>query len=702
LRPPAGSCADSNFPARHPGLSSLAAALSQRLGAVVAALAAAVTFAALSPAASWAAGAETEARTCAAGAISTTTSPTSTEGEPTEAPAQPSPEDPCWAEVSPYPFGSEGVPVTGPSLTCHEFFTQAAPPAPCRLTVASLAFRAWNRGLAATLPITNGAAETSKNPYGVWTFNGISWLPSPGFPGSSHCPGHTVLWAGKKDYWLIGDGPPWSGLCRFDGATLEWEELPLPAATLARVPLNPNSGQRESGGITAGACLAWNNCWFVGTYGTVVHWNGEVLADASPELAQAWLDGEYTAAVGLPELAGSPFAVAVSGTAESFESTEPLPGPEPEQAPAELDATGGGPFSPLPFTPPTSPQEGDPYRTDLVAVGLDSEGQGWVAGNPAGVRLSVFFNGLEERRPIAAAAPVPPSPLVPISTDGTSTSCDGPPVRRFTYGSPRYRNTVEPSGAFLWSSIGVFPGSGEALAGGRLLPRHGGSGSDPNEAPTGEPVIVRAACDGTTTVTRFRSPDPTHSPTSPTAVPADREEFDSATAEVNAIAVNATNDAWAATGPGQLQLPINEHTTRLEHTEQPPHLYRLTNGLAPEAAEGNDEEERPLPPEEKPIEIIEPAPPEAVRPPATITKIHKVHRKPAVYGVKASVHERGPHLTLYLTFKVRRETTLGAEALRHGKVVSKARPQRFRKGRTGVLVLQLDRKRWPTKVRFIS
>jgi hypothetical protein len=679
------------------------AALLPRLGALAGALAALGAVASLSPAASSAAAATK--RTCVAGAISTTTSPAGTEGEPTEAPAQPSPEGPCWAEVNPYPFGSEGVPVTGSTLPCSEFFSEAVPSGQCKLTVTSMAFRAWNRGLAATVPITGENEESSKNPYGVWTFNGTSWVPSPGFPGSSHCPGHTVLWAGKKDYWLIGDAAEvsWSGLCRFDGATLEWEELPLPPATLARVTEVRPSGEvaLKPGEITSGACTAWNNCWFFGTYGTVVHWNGEVLADASPEPAQSWLDGEYTAAVGQPDLAGSPFGVAVSATGESFASETPLPGPEPGQAPPEIDVSAGGPFSPLSYTPPTSPQEGDPYRTDLVAVAFDSEGQGWVAGNPASLRLAPNrIHWLKEYRPAVHSLPAAPSPLAPVSTAGASTSCEGPPARRFTYSSPRNLGAIEPAGAYLWSSIGVIPGTGEALAGGRLQPKHGGTGTDPNEAASGEPVIARAACDGATTVTRFRTEDPTRSGTSATAVAADQEApaQTGATAEVTAIAVNATNDAWAATSPGELVINPLEVLNRVE---EPPHLYRLTNGLAPEAPAGNDEEERPLPPEEQPIEIIEPPLPEQVPTLDTVLKTRRVHRKAAVYAVKAALHRDGQNLSLYLTFRLRRATTLGAEGLRHGRVVSKARPRRF-KGRTGLLVLSLNRQHWPTKVRFIG
>jgi hypothetical protein len=70
-------------------------------------------------------------------------------------------------------------------------------------------------------------------------------------------------------------------------------------------------------------------------------------------------------------------------------------------------------------------------------------------------------------------------------------------------------------------------------------------------------------------------------------------------------------------------------------------------------------------------------------------KLHKVKRHGRTY------------LSLYLTFKVLRPVTLGAQALRHGRVVSHARARLFA-GKTGTLVLSVERKRWPTTVRFVS
>jgi hypothetical protein len=623
-------------------------------------------------------------------------------GSPAAAPVSP-----CWVDVLPYPFGSEGGPVDTAHAPCKPVASRGAmedPPA-CYLTVTSMAFRSWNRGLAATSPEQPNQELRSQNPYGVWIFNGTRWFPDPTFPGHAECPGTTVLWAGKLDYWLIGEwkGESWPTLCRFDGVHLLWETLKVPAATLARVtpaptPSAPNP-KPKPGAIRAGGCLAWNDCWFFGSYGAVLHWDGHELTDASPPREELSLQGEHTSAVSREYLNGGVVGAAVGGTAETFES--PPLATQPGVAPVQLYESGGGPFSQLSFSPFTAAQANDPYRTDLIAVDLDPEGQGWVAGNPAGLRMHEpeGFAPAEprppERRPFAAAGPQP-SPLQPISGSSAAGGCAGPPADRFTFTPfPAETKTSSEEGAFLWSSIAVLPPAGEALAGGRVrrAPSSGGSGNE--DAQAGEPAIAQASCAGATAVTRFRVSDPLNPGQS---APADR------TGGVTALAANASNDAWAATTSGRLEKPGGLIT---EGINERPHVYRLENGLPPAAAEGNDLETRPLEIKlDAPIFVFEPPPPpEPPSPPPTVTESHSEKLPPAVYAVKVRLHTVKRHghvyLSLYLTFKVRRPVTLGARALRHGRVVSVAKPRRFRPG-TGLLILNLDRRRWPTKVGFIE
>jgi hypothetical protein len=173
-------------------------------------------------------------------------------------------------------------------------------------------------------------------------------------------------------------------------------------------------------------------------------------------------------------------------------------------------------------------------------------------------------------------------------------------------------------------------------------------------------------------------------------VPADREGC------VSTVAANAPNDVWAATSTGSVFDETGNSVL------QPPHLYRLTDGSKPQAPEGDDLEERPLELHlDPPILVLEPPPPPPPPPPsATVTKTHRVKLPPAIYGVKEKLHGKR-NLSLYLSFRVRRPVTIGAQALRHGRIVSEVAPRHFT-GRRGLLVLELDRRRWPTKVRFIA
>jgi hypothetical protein len=433
-----------------------------------------------------------------------------------------------------------------------------------------MAFRAWNRGLAATTPI-----GPERNPYGVWLFNGTRWFPDPTFPGHSVCPGTTVAWAGQRDHWLIGGGFgerfEWPRLCRFDSHNHAWQPLEVPAATLQRVtppptPETPNP-RPKAGAISVAACFAWDNCWFFGSFGAVLHWDGRGLADVSPERALGWLQGEYTAAVARRVRGDKWLGAAVGATSARLDEA-PLPAQPGGAAPPQLYGSDGGPFSPLTFTPQTTAQENDPFRTDLVAVDFDAAGQGWVAGNPAGLRLSESAE-LEDPTPPPArefSTPSPqPSPLQPVSSSGAAAGCTGPPPGRFTFTPfPTETQAAAQEGAFLWSSIAVIPGADEALAGGRMRRALASAGSGNEDARIGEPVVAQASCEGATSTTRFRVPDPLHPGQS---APADRG------GSVTAIAATTSTDAWVATTSGRLE---NPNGFFFDGINERPHIYRLS------------------------------------------------------------------------------------------------------------------------------
>ena len=585
---------------------------------------------------------------------------------------------PCWVAANPYPFGVDGNPVDPASALCVHT------PQSCYLTVSSMAFRAWNRGLAAT----SGGGRN--NPFGVWLFNGSRWFPDPTFPGSGVCQGNTVLWAGKLDYWLIGTGQNgWAPLCRFDGSNFLWETLPMPLATVLRLG-NPVTGLPAHGGITSGSCLAWDNCWFFGTDGTVLHWDGQTLTDVSPDSPATWAGTTFTTAQLSAGAHGSPIGLATVGTSYTFDVNAGIPLPTRTSLPTQLfsfDGTtpdgrrlAGNLLTTARYRAPLAAQaagsSGDPYGTDPVALSLDPSGRGWLAANPAGWQVS---NGVPFLRPYLDAPER--SPLVPLATGpgsatGPNSSCPAwsteSALNQFPHTYPGL-----PPGSMLWTSISAFPGGESALAGGQT------TSTLSDGSMVSEPVLVQANCEGTTTVTRFRVPPPEGSTT---AIPADESGW------VEAVAANASNDGWAATSAGT--------QTTGEVSYQPPELYRFTDGTPPDAPAGNDQETRPNPSQQNPpVYVYKPPPPPKLPPPpvAAATK----HLPPAVSGLRRRIVRGSGSFTLILTFKVHRHVVMGLDAYRHKQLIASTGLKSLRPP-SAEFRLRLDPKRWPTKLAFIT
>jgi hypothetical protein len=240
---------------------------------------------------------------------------------------------------------------------------------------------------------------------------------------------------------------------------------------------------------------------------------------------------------------------------------------------------------------------------------------------------------------------------------------------------------------------------GDGLAAGQLWP--GRAGTTPNDDGTREPVIVEVFCDRSPVITRFRVPDPTWDPSRGPAplVPADR------TGAVTAIAASAVNDGWASTTSGSLVSPVDAGAT----VPQRPRLYHLTDVAPPAASPGDDNESRPVffaP--DPPIYIELPPDPEpAPEPDRTVTAVaapvrQRVKLKAAIYQIKTRVVEDRKHrLTLNVTFRVRRAVTIGIQGLRRNRVVTTSGLKHF-KGPRGTLILRLDRRHWPTRIRFVT
>ncbi|HEY2652174.1 MAG TPA: hypothetical protein VGI50_09650 [Solirubrobacteraceae bacterium] len=635
-------------------------------------------------------------------------------------PSAPSPGNPCWTDVTPYPFGSDGNPIelgpdgnipVGTSADLCDGSTQYGQgwlgdygltsvngnPL-CYLQVNSFAFRAWNRGLAATgQPPGKYNRETVG--FGVWLFNGSNWFPDPTFPGSNVCPGSIVLWAGKLDYWLIGPtqpfGPAQTTLCRFDGVNLQWEPLSLPAATLAKLPSDQFG--KPVGGITSGACYAWNNCWFFGDDGTEVHWDGQSLTDASSGLGTSpWLQADFASAVAGTDSSGSPFGLAVTKSTRS-PATGPslaLPVAPDGSPPTQVFGSQGGPWEPLPLPPmPTPvPQTNPPYRftTDLNLVSANSQGDVWVAGDPDTILTNSFLGPA-------------PAPLERLTENGAEASCgvydpDSPGYDANTLTSLRSGHL-----GYTWKALSVFPDGGALAGAGYGDPAV--TWSDPlfgGPLPDNEPALVHAVCGHPPTVTgehptEFLRPDPlVADQTNAPDIPADLGGYTSA------VAANATNDAWAATSDGSWT-GVSSSSGATVGGLLRPHLYRWTDGQPPDAPAGDDNETRPSlftlgPP------VYQVGSPTVVVTPVVVTTTHtkgkptKKKLPPAIYAIHTKL-QRSPDgtYTLYLTFKVRRPVTIGLEGLQGKKVVASTGLKRFTH-HTGQLALKLDRQHWPTRL----
>ncbi|MBV9607016.1 MAG: hypothetical protein JO027_18025 [Solirubrobacterales bacterium] len=614
-------------------------------------------------------------------------------------PAAPSSGRPCWTDVLPYPFGSDGNPVDPTSAFCDgstdygphwtgdfgpAFGSSQTPPPepPCYLQVSSLAFRAWNRGLAATTQPTTNSSLRSNAPvaFGVWLYNGNDWSPDPTFPGSAVCPGSTILWAGKLDYWLIGSSStPQTTVCRFDGVNLQWEPLTLPAATVARLPTNlsPTGAVIPVGGVTSGGCYSWDNCWFFGTDGIEVHWDGQELSDVSQSPAVSpWLEGDFTSAVAGTDPSGRPFGLAVTRSSMSNASgtaPTPLPAAPDGSPPAQMFGSQGGSFEPLEYSPPAAGLSGDPFTTDLTQVSADSQGDVWIAGTPAG-RLGDPPDNVTQGEP---------APLLRLTATGAPASCPG-------YGANTF--TVVPRGSIgdVWTGLSTFP-DGSALA--------GAASQSMTQFPPGsdhEPALVNAVCGQLPVVTEFRRPDPLGADPSPVPV-----DFNGQT---TAVAANASNDAWAATSDGNW---ILNPSTSPQGGPLAPHLYLFTDGQPPDAPAGDDNETRPSlftlgPP------VFQIGTATIVVTPGTTTTTTRRHKPrkiklPApIYSIHTKLVSTGNGTyTLYLTFKVRRKVKIGVQALKGKKVVASSGVRRF-SGHSGQLALKLNRSDWPSGLRWVT
>ncbi len=312
---------------------------------------------------------------------------------PERRPEHAAPGTPCWVDVKPYPFGSftslAGIEEAGPverrkpgtwlaehpeCLRGGVLNRAAAKTRPRRTRVLPhrdldgvqvvepgarrhLSLRGWRRDRSRKEPLSASGSTTAKSGFRTRrsrvarsapgtrscgresSTTGSSAALRPAAPRMRTGPAYAAMTASNTNGSHSRSRRPRSSASpsrRSRGSR-------APPASLANAAKVVNA-QPRPGGITSGTCLAWNDCWFFGTYGVAVHWNGQVLTDATPAASERWLSGEYLDAATSEDPLGIPFAMAVSSTAEtvSAEHERELVPAQRGPSPPELFRSVGG------------------------------------------------------------------------------------------------------------------------------------------------------------------------------------------------------------------------------------------------------------------------------------------------------------------------------------------------------------------------
>jgi hypothetical protein len=290
-----------------------------------------------------------------------------------------------------------------------------------------------------------------------------------------------------------------------------------------------------------------------------------------------------------------------------------------------------------------------------------------------------------------------PAPLQHLTDSGQATC-----TQAFSAQAIATVANIAPDG-LEWHALSAFPDGSALAAGADGNPQTSWSTNVGGQTlPVGkdeEPALVHAVCGQTPVITEFRRPDPLDAgQAGAQLIPADYFGW------ITAVASNANNDAWAATTDGNWGVVTQAGNV---NGNLMPHVYRWTDGQTPDAPVGDDNESRPSlftlgPP------VYSVGSPTIVVTPATVTttqtraKPKKVHRPPAIYAIKSRlVRSADGNYTLYISFRVRRPVRVGVQALRGRRVVASSGVKRFT-GRSGMLALRLDRRNWPTGLRFVG
>lgn len=532
-----------------------------------------------------------------------------------------------------------------------------AAPAPIGLgRVGDIEFYAPNRGAL----ITSGNGSTI--PAGVWLYNGAKWRELATVCGASD---GRIAWAGPNEFWTISNGRPGQALgplgevppttdntlCHFaPGPT---GELEIVASYASQAFLSTSYPPMD-----AAACLSATDCWFGGEAlpepqvgGFQLHWNGHALLP-EPYLVEGHAVRE------LREFGGSLYeSVKLSKSDRSIKELRPLP---PLHV---LDPESGSEaFEPiqelLPF------YEAGEFRTALEYLHLGAdEASLWAAAGPQIETPS----GSK-----AANVTIGRYSSTRCARGGSECTSGGPPEWSQVVGPES-----TPSGAVAFpgetvTAIAAEPGSNSAWV--ALDTTSDQVRSEP--APDLPARVARISANGEVT-------DVTSLPSNERYGPQGPGEH---------ITCPAAHDCWLATSRGWLlHLSTKGEEKIAEDTDG---VFAGTEPIVSRPADEGLPQVPPdtIPEEDAGVEEQRPINTEGAQP-------HSEEKFASVQlPLLTKLRSRLIHgTTLQLTFHLAVKAQVRLVATRKRTVVAATRRETMQAGNR-VLLLRLDRTRWPTKL----